>query len=279
MAKLDLGVIVSLSPATSVRKAMEKVHRLGFTTCQFSTWSTELLTRAAARELCRVTGEYGITVTTMWTGYPPPKVWDLVDGPSTIGLVPPQWRAERVKSLKRGVRFAAACGIPSVATHVGFISEDPKDALYKPTVRAVRQVARACEKEGIEFWFETGQETPVTLLRMIQDVGLPNLGINLDPANLILYGKANPIDALDVFGKYVRGVHAKDGLYPTDGRSLGKEVALGKGKVNFPLLIPRLYKLGFRGALTIEREISGPRQTRDINRARKLLEDIVRKLR
>ena len=64
--------------------------------------------------------------------------------------------------------------------------------------------------------------------------------MNLDTANLILYGKANPVDALDVFGRYVRGVHAKDGLYPTNGSELGREVPIGEGKVDFPILISKL---------------------------------------
>ena len=121
-----------------------------------------------------------------------------------------------------------------------------------------------CRGLGVEFWFETGQETPVTLLRTIEAVAADNLGVNLDTANLILYGKANPVDALDVFGRHVRGVHAKDGLYPTGGTELGKEVPLGQGKVNFPALIPKLKSLGYAGPLTIEREISGPQQFHDI---------------
>jgi L-ribulose-5-phosphate 3-epimerase len=124
-----------------------------------------------------------------------------------------------------------------------------------------------CGERGLEFWFETGQETPVVLLRVIEDLGYDNLGINLDPANLLMYGKANPVDALDVFGQYVRGVHAKDGEYPTGGRQLGVEKPLGEGRVNFPVLIPKLKGLGYTSALTIEREISGPKQIADIKHA------------
>ena len=128
---------------------------------------------------------------------------------------------------------------------------------------------------GQYFLFETGQETPVTLLRTIEDIGTDNLGINLDPANLILYGKANPVDALDVFGKYVRDVHAKDGLYPTDGKHLGRETPLGEGKVDFPRLIAKLREVGYDGSLTIEREISGEQQLKDILRGKALLEELI----
>jgi sugar phosphate isomerase/epimerase len=111
---------------------------------------------------------------------------------------------------------------------------------------------------------ETGQETPVTMLRAIQDTGLDNIGANLDTANLILYDKGDPVAALDVIGKYVRGLHAKDGLYPTDPKNLGEEVAIGQGRVDFAEVIRKLHKLHYTGPITIEREISGPRQEDDI---------------
>ena len=109
----------------------------------------------------------------------------------------------------------------------------------------------------------------------MHDVGLDNLGINLDPANLILYGKANPVDALGVIGKYVRDVHGKDGLYPTNGRELGCETPLGEGKVDFPRFVARLKELGYDGAITIEREISGEEQKKDIVRAKAILETLI----
>ena len=100
---------------------------------------------------------------------------------------------------------------------------------------------------------------------------MDNVGVNLDPANLILYGKANPVDALDTIGTYVRDVHAKDGCYPTDGRALGRETALGEGQVNFPALIAKLKTLGYDGPVTVEREIDGEQQIADILKAKKLL--------
>ena len=123
--------------------------------------------------------------------------------------------------------------------------------------------------------FETGQETPVTLRRVIEDVGTDNLGINLDPANLILYGKGNPVDALDVFGEYVCDIHAKDGKYPTGGHDLGEETIVGKGKVNFPLFIARLKEIGYNGTLIIEREIWGEQQIKDINDTKIYLEELI----
>ena len=123
--------------------------------------------------------------------------------------------------------------------------------------------------------FETGQETPVTMLRCFEQVGTDNLAVNLDTANLILYGKANPVDALDVFGKYVRNLHAKDGFYPTTGHDLGCEVRIGDGKVDFRALFRKLKELGYDSYVTIEREISGEQQEEDIRYAKAYLENIV----
>ncbi|NLD45330.1 MAG: sugar phosphate isomerase/epimerase, partial [Chloroflexi bacterium] len=132
-----------------------------------------------------------------------------------------------------------------------------------------------CRDRGLFLNFETGQETPTTLMRTIEDLGLDNLGINLDPANLLMYGKGNPMDAVDIYQGAVRGVHVKDGRYPTDGRHLGVETPVGEGLVDFPVLVRRLRSYGYSGAWIIEREISGPRQTEDIRRAKAFLEEIL----
>ena len=131
------------------------------------------------------------------------------------------------------------------------------------------------KRQGQNLLFETGQETPVTMLRCFEDVGTGNLYVNLDPANLILYGKSNPVDALCVFGGYVRGVHAKDGLYPVNGRELGTEVKIGTGRVDFPALVRSLSELGYEGSLTIEREIEGEEQIRDILEAKEYLSGLI----
>ena len=115
----------------------------------------------------------------------------------------------------------------------------------------------------------------MTMLRCFEQVGCDNLGVNLDTANLILYGKANPVDALDVFGKYVRGLHAKDGRYPTNGHDLGEETRIGDGKVDFRALFVKLHELGYDGSVTIEREIDGAQQNADILYARDYLQNII----
>ena len=276
MQPIQLGVLAGLEEGPE--QAIDKVHSLGFPTCQVSCWRAEHLADTVAQRLRTAAAQKGVTISTIWAGLPGRHVWDFIEGPTTIGLVPEATRAERLAVLKRSAEFASKVGVPSITTHVGFIPENPTDPQYQPVVEALREIAQHCAQFGLGFWFETGQETPITLLRTIHDIGTDNLGINLDPANLLMYGKANPVDALDVFGAYVRGVHAKDGEYPTNGRQLGVEKPLGEGRVNFLALLGKLKTLGFSGALTIEREISGPQQIADIQKAKQMLEALLQEI-
>jgi len=110
---------------------------------------------------------------------------------------------------------------------------------------------------------------------VIQDLALNNIAVKLDLANLILYGKGEPVGALDVLGKYVRGIHAKDGLYPIDPYGLGREVAIGQGRVRFPEVVRKLRQLSYSGPITIEREISGPQQQDDIHASKTYIEELI----
>ena len=271
---MELGVIIGLNDC--LEEKLAQLKELGFSSCQLSCWNAERYSDQMAEQVRSLMQKYGIRISTMWCGWSGPKQWNFTEGPVTLGLVPEEYRQMRICELKAGSDFAKKLGVGQIATHVGFIPEDPNAAQYADVVRAVRSVASHCAQNGQYFLFETGQETPVTLLRTIHDVGLDNLGVNLDPANLILYGKANPVDALGVIGRYVRDVHAKDGCYPTDGRTLGRETALGEGQVNFPVLIERLKALGYDGAITIEREIGGEQQIVDIKKAMQLLKACIK---
>ena len=266
---IELGVITSLTEKPE--EQIEKVAEMGLPTCQLAAWNPDLFADEVAKRVVDAQRRYNVRVSSLWAGYPGRAVWNFLEGPDTIGFVPPQTRQMRIDSMLKAVEFAKNIGTPSVTTHAGFIPENPADPLYAGTIDTLRQIATACERNGLYFCFETGQETPITLLRAMVDIGTGNLGVNLDPANLLMYGKANPIDALDILGPYVKGVHAKDGEYPTNPKELGREKPLGEGRVNFPVFIAKLKSFGFDGPLTIEREISGPQQIADIKRAIEIL--------
>lgn len=269
---MKVGVLVGLN---DIRKNLERLKGYGFECAQICSWDIPSFTDEMAAEVRSAMADTGISILTLWCGWPGPAAWNFTEGPLTLGLVPERYRAERTQALLKGVEFAHKCGLRQIATHAGFIPEDCNSEVYKSTLAALEQIVRACKKYGMNFLFETGQETPVTLLRTIEDLGGENVGINFDTGNIVLYGKGNPNDALEVFGKYVMDFHCKDGLYPTNGRELGHEVPLGQGKADWPRLIRQLKDLGYDGPLTIEREISGDRQTRDILAAKELLERLV----
>ena len=267
---LRLGLIIGIGKDPDA--AMTKVHDLGLPTCQV--YVDDFAPEQVGR-LRQALDKYGIEATSLVVGGPGKEVWDFYQGPLTIGLVPSETRATRIAHIKNASDFAKQCGIPAVQTHCGFIPENPNDPVYKETVAAMREVAAYCKRNGQNFRYETGQETPIALVRAIHDVGLDNQGVNFDLANLILYGKANPMDAIEILGPYVQGIHAKDGLWPTNPRDLGEEVPIGKGKVDFPSIIARLKQLNYRGAVTIEREISGARQMEDVRAAKIYLEKLI----
>ena len=269
---MKIGVMLGLENAMERIPAMAE---LGIYSCQLCSWNRTIETDDMAKRVQETLEKYGVTVSSFWAGWSGPTAWNFTEGPVTLGLLPPAYRYRRVQELKQGADFAKKLGIKQVITHAGFIPENPHDPQYAGMIDALRDVAEHLKKNDQYFLFETGQETPVTLLRAITDIGTGNLGINLDTANLILYGKANPLDSLEVFGQYVMDLHVKDGLYPTDGWQLGHEVAVGEGKVDFPGIIAKLKELGYTGALTIEREISGEKQVEDILKAKALLEKYI----
>jgi sugar phosphate isomerase/epimerase len=270
--KNDIGVMAGLR---GEGPSLQYVAEFGLKACQLCCWNKDLFTDKLADSIREESKTAKVKITSLWAGWPGPAVWDFVEGPYTLGLVPQQYRAERVKALKLAGDWAKRAGIPAIVTHLGFIPENAKDPEFAAVVEVVRDIAEHVKRLGVEFWFETGQETPVTMLRLIQQVGTGNLGINLDPANLILYGKANPVDALDVFGQHVKGLHAKDGLYPTDPMKLGHEVKVGEGKVRFPDFVRRLGEIGYKGAFIIEREIGGEQQRKDIAETVKYLKKLL----
>ncbi len=268
MAKLKLGLIVSLSRDPS--QAFEKVRRLGIPTCQVSAVAERMVGKFDPEFIRKCADREGVEISSFFLLFEG-QVFNLKDGPSTMGFIPPAYRERRLKLAKEFSNMVRDMGVNSITCHVGFIPDDEEDPIYKSFLPVMREFIQHCAKNGQVFCFETGQELPSTLRRTILDLGMENVGINLDPANLILYGMANPLDAIEIFGEWVRGMHAKDGLWPNRDEYLGKEVPLGEGRVNFKLLIPRLKRKGFKGPITIEREITGPQQIRDIKRAIRIL--------
>jgi L-ribulose-5-phosphate 3-epimerase len=194
-----------------------------------------------------------VTVVAAYTGE------DYADIPTvqrTVGFIPLATRAERERRTCEVSDFAAAIGVKSIACHVGFVPEDRNDPDHSAVRDLVARIADHAGKHGQTFALETGQEPAPVLLRFLKDVNRPNVGINFDPANMILYGTGDPIQALDVLAPHVLSVHAKDGDWPPKQQAgaLGTERPLGQGAVGMPRFVQKLKQIGFRGPLNIERE-------------------------
>ena len=272
---MKIGVCVNFNNIDVIDEKIANVKKEGFDNCQIISWTPSVWTDENAKTLSAIMDKHGVTISAFWCGWEGPTAWNFYEGQKVLGLVPPEYREIRIKNLCDGADFAKKLGVSKVATHMGFIPENPYDPQFEPFCDAVRVVAEHLKANDQYLLFETGQETPVTMLRCFEKVGTDNLGVNLDTANLILYGKANPVDALDVFGKYVMNLHAKDGLYPTNGHDLGAETPIGEGKVDFYGVLKGLKELGYDDYVTIEREITGEKQILDIRNAKKYLEDIL----
>ena len=272
---MKIGTCINFTAISEMDGKFATLRTHGFDSCQLLSWNPAMWTDENAATLNALTEKYGITISAFWCGWEGPADWNFYEGQLTLGLVPPEYRQMRVQNLCDGADFAKKLGVTDVITHMGYIPENPYDPNWGGFCIAVRTVARHLKENGQFLLFETGQETPVTMLRCFETVGCDNLGINLDTANVILYGKANPVDALEVFGRYVRNLHAKDGFYPTNGRELGKEVQIGQGKVDFKALFTKLHELGYDSWVTIEREIEGGQQLVDILEGRAYLQAII----
>lgn len=276
---MQIGTCVTLSSMEEIENKLIMLREHAFSSCQLICWKPDIWTDENAVRLKELLTQYEITVSGFWCGWEGPTDWNFYTGQLTLGLVPPEYRQMRIQNLCDGADFAHKLGIQDVITHMGFIPENPYDPNFAGFCIAVRTVARHLQANGQYLLFETGQETPVTMLRCFETVGCDNLGINLDTANLILYGKANPVDALDVFGHYVRNIHAKDGRYPTNGHDLGEETRIGAGKVDFKAFFQKLHQLGYDSYVTIEQELSSDQTLADILKAREYLQDIIEKIR
>lgn len=271
--KNPIGVQINYRRDTDLDIAIQKAKEMEMESCQLNIWDEAVYCDEHVNKINEAVAKHSFKISSIWAGWPGPREWNFQFGPATIGLVPPAYRAMRMDSLKKASDFAEKIGVDKIATHVGFIPENPDHPDFTGTVTALRDVCSYMKKKNQYFLFETGQETPVTMLRTIEAMRRDNVGVNFDTANLLLYGKANPLDALDIIGKYVMDTHIKDGFYPTDGMSLGKECVAGQGKANIPAIVRKLNEIGYTGSFTIEREISGEQQIKDIIVARELLRE------
>ena len=271
---LEIGVMfwAGRDPVETVRELKALGARCG----QIGIAGDVPLQGAAAKWKAALAAE-NFPVVTAFCAYNGESYADIPTVQRTVGFIPPATRAEREGRTYEVSDFARDVGIPGIATHIGFVPEDDSHSDYVAVREMVRRVCDHAAQNHQTFALETGQEAAGTLLHFLIDVNRPNLGINFDPANMILYGTGDPVDALGTLAAHVISVHCKDGDWPPKGvpGALGEEKPLGQGSVGMERFINKLKSIHFKGPLNIEREVSDHAQRMlDIAMGVKLLEKL-----
>jgi sugar phosphate isomerase/epimerase len=215
----------------------------------------------------------GLQLTGAMLGFP----GEDYTSPATIkhsgGFGNPATRAQRLQTLAWGLDRTVALGLTDLMFHAGFLPE-PNDPDRKPFLDTLAKAADMAKAKGVTVAFETGQETADLLRRTLDDLKCPNVKINFDPANMLLYDMGDPLRAVEVLGPDIRSVHVKDANRPKTPGQWGEEVPLGQGQVNIAKFVETLKKVGYRGSLCVEREVGDQEQrVRDISHGLQFLRD------
>jgi sugar phosphate isomerase/epimerase len=274
LSELEIGLV--FWAGANARQTLEHVKQFGLRTGQLG-FPGELPLDGAAEKWDRALTAAQFMPVTAVCSYRGEDYADIPTVQETVGLVPARTRAERIERTKAVSDVARKLAIDSVACHIGFVSHDFGSLAYREIRDVAREICDHCGTNGQYFTLETGQEPAKVLLQFIEDVQRPNLKINFDPANMILYGTGDPIEALDVLAPHLVSVHCKDGDWPPVDQpaALGKERPLGEGSVDLPKFISKLKQVGYRGILSIEREESDTAaRDADIRKAIRLLKKL-----
>ena len=238
------------------RDSLAELKGMGVRCGQLGIAGGVALTDAFAAEWKAALAEHEFALITVFAAYDGEDYADIPTVERTVGFIPRATRAVRVARTLEISDFAAKIGAPGIACHIGFVPHDTANPDYVSVREAVRQVCDHAARYGQTFALETGQEPAATLLQFFKDVARPNLRINFDPANMILYGTGDPIEALKLLAPHVVSVHAKDGDWPPKDQpgALGTERPLGQGSVGIPKFVATLKEIGYSSSLNIERE-------------------------
>lgn len=274
MEQWPIGVFASVDAGLGVH--LDVAQELGIPSVQVHAPHKRTRTPEAAEEFLSRCSDAGITITCVFGGFDGESYADIETTARTVGLVPEETRAARLQEMKEISDFAKLLGCDTIGLHIGFVPEDTSSDSYQGLLEVTRDLLDHAASNGQNVHLETGQETADHLLHFMSDVERGNLFINFDPANMILYGTGDPIEALNKVGHLVRSVHCKDGTWAPEGergKSWGCEVPLGEGDVGMETYLRTLHDLGYKGPLTIEREIpeDRERQKADIGKAVELL--------
>lgn len=263
MERWPIGVFTSIDAGLGV--SLEVAGELGIPTIHVHAPHEASRNPQTAASFLQRLRALGIRLTAVFGGFEGESYADIPTVERTVGLVPPETRAQRLSEMKSISDFAVDLQCDIVALHLGFVPHDTGSAAYRAIVETTRDLCAHCQANSQSLHLETGQETADGLVRFLDDVACDNLFVNFDPANMILYGTGQPLEALRLLGQRVRSVHCKDANWSDQpGVTWGQEMPLGAGQVDMPAYLETLQEIGYAGPLTIEREIpQEPRRQRE----------------
>jgi sugar phosphate isomerase/epimerase len=198
--------------------------------------------------------ESGLTITAGMIGFPGEDYSTIARIRATGGYLPDEtWNLRKQITVQAG-KFAQELGISILSTHIGFIPQSNHDD-YPRLIERISEITGLLSQSGVTLAMETGQESASELLQFLNDLPARNLAVNFDPANMILYGSGDPIQAVRTLGRHIRHVHLKDAV-PSEKPMLewGRQTVLGQGAVNFEEIFVALRDVGYQGPLVIEQE-------------------------
>ena len=183
------------------------------------------------------------------------------------GIVPDETWETNWANIRKTVPIAESLALSLVTFHAGFLPEEPDDPSYEKLIDRLMKIADAFAAAGIDLAFETGQEDAATLKGFLDRLGKANIGVNFDPANMILYAKGDPVESVRALTSCLKGVHVKDAVPTETPGEWGAEVVVGTGAVDWAAFFAALDEGDYAGCLSIERE-AGDDRVGDVKTAR-----------
>ena len=278
ISPLEIGVCSWSLQVTSIPELKGFMDSLGLKAVQIACGDPQHASWEEGEEMPKAALAAGLVMTGTMLGFPGEDYTSPATIQKTGGFGDPNTRADRLDRLDWALARTFALGLKDMMLHAGFLPE-PHDPIRKAFLDTLGDAAARAKSKGITLAFETGQETADLLLQTMKDLACDNLRINFDPANMLLYDKGDPIRAVEILGPYIKSVHVKDAFRPKAVGEWGSEVPLGQGEVGMERFLGELKKVGYTGALCIEREV-GNQASRfaDIMQGAKLLHKVLAEL-
>jgi len=276
MKPLEIGVCSWSLAIKDLGKTLETIRQeLGLRVVQVGFFGEAIPTQAEHDRIAELVKASGLEASATCIGFVGEDYSTIQRIAATGGFVPDDLFDLRYRQTLSVADLTRRMGLTRLALHVGFVPHDRSSPAYRTMVDRLRRVTDGLGERGITLLMETGQEPADALVRFIDDVGRPNVRVNFDCANMVLYGAGDPVEAVEILGDRIAHVHMKDATWSsTPGKTWGQEVPLGDGDADIPRVVSKLRAIGYRGPLVIERE-GGTNRLGDIRDAAELLQSLL----